>query len=77
MDTAKIEIISRIVTAAVRLGLQLRNRDAEALAVQLEEMGRAPRADVEAIEGDALRRLQDSVPTSRHRSVTGPLEEGD
>lgn len=61
------DLITRIATAAIRIGVQLvtagRHRDAEALAIQLEAMGPAQRADVDAVEADALRRLRQDEPT--------------
>lgn len=55
------DLITRIATAAIRIGVQLvtagRHRDAEALAVQLESMDPARKADVDGIERDALERL--------------------
>lgn len=70
------DLITRIATAAIRIGVQLvtagRHRDAEALAVQLEAMGPARKADVDAIEREALRRLRQDEPTQSTRTPIAP-----
>lgn len=58
------DLITRIATAAIRIGVQLvtagRHREAEGLAAQLEAMGPARKVDVDAIEQTALGRLADA-----------------
>ena len=92
MTPAAADILTRITTAAIKLGLGYllagRHRDAEQLAVQLEALGTAKRADVDRVEAERiaeLGRLAGSLPVDpeldptidrRLREVDGdvPLE---
>lgn len=76
-----VDIITRIATAAIRIGVQLvtagRHREAEDLAERLEAMGPARKADVDAIERDALGRLAPVLTADEMARVGGPLDGGD
>ena len=66
MTTAAADILTRITTAAIKLGLGYllagRHRDAEQLAVQLEAMGPAQRADVDRVEAERIAELSGMLP---------------
>ena len=66
MTPAAADILTRITTAAIKLGLGYllagRHRDAEQLAVQLEALGTAKRADVDRVEAERLAELSGMLP---------------
>ena len=69
MTHAAADILTRITTAAIKLGLGYllagRHRDAEQLAVQLEALGDTKRANVDRVEAERiaeLGRLAGSLP---------------
>ena len=88
MNTATItDLAWEGAQLAFRLIMAARSRrDAEAIVHQLRALGPAQRADVDAVEADALRRLRQDEPTQsspveRPRIAPdfpgGPLGEGD
>lgn len=72
----KTDLIVRIVTAAIKLGVQFisagRHRDAEALLTQLEALAvPIKRADVATIESEAAERLR--AQRESNRAVTDSI----
>lgn len=84
MTPARLDILTDALTLVARLVMAARSdRDAEQLRDQLRAMGPAQRADVDAVEAEALRRLRQDEPTQSTRPPIapdfpgGPLGEGD
>lgn len=73
MTPARLDILTDALTAVARLIMAARsNRDAEQLRDQLRAMGPAQRADVDAVEAEALRRLRQDEPTQSTRPPIAP-----
>lgn len=68
MTPARLDILTDALTLVARLIMAARSdRDAEQLRDQLRAMGPAQRADVDAVEAEALRRLRQDEPTQSTR----------
>ena len=84
MSPGRLDILTEALTFVARLIMQARSdKDAEALRHQLQALGDTKRADVDAVEADARRRLRQDEPTQSTRTPIapdfpgGPLGEGD
>jgi hypothetical protein len=70
VSPGRLGILTDALTAIARLIMEARSdRDAEAIVHQLRALGPAQRADVDAVEADARRRLRQDEPTQ-----ASPLE---
>lgn len=78
MSPGAADILTRITTAAMRLGMGYllagRTRDAEQLATSLEALGHVPPVDVDAIEAEARRTLRQDEPTQGGPLDTSPTK---
>lgn len=73
MTPARLDILTSALSAVARLIIAARSdRDAEAIVHQLRALGPAPRADVGAVEAEALRRLRQDEPTQSTRPPIAP-----
>lgn len=73
MTPARLDILTDALTLVARLIMAARSdRDAEQLREQLRAMGPAQRADVDAVEAEALRRLRQDEPTQSTRTPLAP-----
>ena len=73
MSPARLDILTDALTLVARLVMAARSdRDAEQLRDQLRAMGPAQRADVDAVEAEALRRLRQDEPTQSTRTPIAP-----
>ena len=73
MTPARLDILTSALSAVARLIIAARSdRDAEAIVHQLRAMGPAQRADVDAVEAEALRRLRQDEPTQSARTPIAP-----